>query len=204
MNICILDYGSGNIRSVYNLVQQLTRDVVVSNNPVAIMNASHLILPGVGAFGTSMEKIQARLPMQLLCEQVLERGTPFLGICVGMQVLADKGFEFGEHKGLGWISGIVEKLDSKGQALPHIGWNDIRPVADCLLFDNFSDNWDFYFVHSYAFHPSFSDHVVALAEYGEEFPAVVRKENIFGVQFHPEKSQKPGRRLMKNFIETVS
>jgi len=199
--VCILDYGSGNVRSVFNLVSLLTKNVRVSNEVSVLHDATHLILPGVGAFGAFMEKIRERISLDVLEEEVLKKGKPFLGICVGMQVLADKGFEFGENTGLGWIPGTVERVDSAGLSLPHIGWNDIRAVVDCPLFRDFDSNWNFYFVHSYAFRPISQDHIAATVNYGFEFAAVVQRGNIFGVQFHPEKSQKAGRRLVENFLE---
>ena len=203
MNVCILDYGSGNVRSVYNLVSMLTRNVSISNTEECIRQATHYILPGVGSFGASMQKIRDRIPVSLLEEEVLGKEKPFLGICVGMQVLADKGFEFGEHAGLGWIPGVVDCVDSKGMPLPHMGWNNINADPSCPLFKGFSENWDFYFVHSYVFCPKSDEIVIARVEHGTTFVAGIQKGNIFGVQFHPEKSQKVGRRLIKNFLEIV-
>jgi imidazole glycerol-phosphate synthase subunit HisH len=200
MKVCILDYGSGNVGSVYNLVSLLTNDVSISNSESDIREATHLILPGVGAFGASMYKIHERIPLAVLEEEVLEGNKQFLGICIGMQVLASKGMEFGEHKGLGWIPGTVNKVDSRGLPLPHIGWNNITASTSCLLFKGFHENWDFYFVHSYAFCPEVDECVIARVEYGSEIVAGVQRGNIIGVQFHPEKSQKVGRRLIKNFL----
>lgn len=202
--VCILDYGSGNVRSVFNLVSVLAKDVRVSNDALVIRDATHLILPGVGAFGASMKKIQGRIPVDVLGAEVLEKNKPFLGICVGMQVLADKGYEFGENQGLGWIKGEVNMLVSGKYPLPHIGWNDIRPIKKSPLFEGFENILDFYFVHSFAFRSASRDVVVAEAVYGETFTCAIGVDNIFGVQFHPEKSQKAGRRLMKNFLEKVS
>lgn len=200
MKVCVLNYGSGNVRSVYNLVSLLCPNVVVSNDSEDIVSATHLILPGVGAFGASMRKIQATIPLPLLEDEVLRNKKPFLGICVGMQVLASKGMEFGENAGLGWIPGVVDQVDSKERPLPHIGWNNIEASSTCPLFEGFSENWDFYFVHSFAMEPETGDVVIATAEYGHKFVCGVQRDNIFGVQFHPEKSQKVGRRLMKNFL----
>jgi glutamine amidotransferase len=198
--ICILDYGSGNVQSVFNLVSTISSDVRVSNDPGAIRGASHLILPGVGAFGASMSRIRATVPLDVLEEQVLQRHTPFLGICVGFQVLADKGFEFGEHDGLGWLGGQVDRLASGTLPLPHIGWNNIIVQRPSPLLDQLRPDEDFYFVHSFAFRPARADDVVAVTEYGEPFAAVASRDNIHGVQFHPEKSQRAGRRLLENFL----
>ena len=198
--VCILDYGSGNVRSVSNLIAHLGHEGVISNQPDDITQATHLILPGVGAFGAAMGKIREKLPLELLQQEVLTGSKPFLGICVGMQVLADNGFEFGEHTGLGWISGEVKGLDSRGEVLPHIGWNDLILEAPCPLTEGLGEVRDFYFVHSYAFAPQSGDCVKANVEYGTKFPAVIQRENLYGVQFHPEKSQKAGQRLIMNFL----
>lgn len=199
-NICILDFGSGNIRSVYNMLLTIAGRVIISNASEDIVSASHIILPGVGAFGAAMEKIKKKIDMQALTNEVLTNKKPFLGICVGMQVLADVGYEFGEHSGLGWIPGSVVNLDAGGLPLPHVGWNNIEAARENTLLEGLDDHQDFYFVHSYAFQPKNNDVVVARTEYGRHFASVVSHENIFGVQFHPEKSQKAGVLLLKNFI----
>jgi len=198
--VCILDYGSGNVRSVFNLIAHLGVDGVVSNQPDDVTQATHLILPGVGAFGAAMKKIRDRLPLELLEQEVVTGSKPFLGICVGMQVLADVGHEFGKHAGLGWIPGEVRELDSRGEVLPHIGWNDIIPQAPCPLTEGLGEVRDFYFVHSYVFAPQSGDCVKANVEYGTKFPAMIQRDNLYGVQFHPEKSQKAGQRLIMNFL----
>lgn len=198
--VCILDYGSGNVKSVYNLFSSIADDVSVSNDPATVDGASHVVLPGVGAFGASMRKINERLPLETLEKSVRQAGKPFLGICVGMQVLADTGTEFGEHAGLGWIGGVVRKLDTKGSPLPHIGWNNVERERECPLFDGLGDDPDFYYVHSFAFDAADETTVMARTEFGSRFTAMVRRDNIFGVQFHPEKSQRAGIRLAKNFL----
>lgn len=202
MKVCILDYGSGNVKSVFNMISTLTDDVTISNNTSDIKNASHLILPGVGAFGASMKKINENIPVDELANEVLNTKKPFLGICVGMQVLAEKGLEFGEHKGFGWINGTVEKLSvPENLSLPHIGWNDINiKKQNNILLNHFTDHQDFYFVHSFAISGTDDEYIVSDTEYGTNFISVVNKENIFGVQFHPEKSQKAGKVLIENFL----
>lgn len=201
--ICILNYGSGNVSSVANVIRYLGFDVVISNDKNDIENSTHLILPGVGAFGSSMRKIISNIPMDTLEKEILINCKPFLGICVGMQVLADKGFEFGEFAGLGWIPGIVKKLDSKNLPLPHIGWNNISVKNKHKILDGFYKNPDFYFVNSFVYECTEINNVIAETEYGLTFPSIINKNNIFGVQFHPEKSQKTGQLLFKNFIEFV-
>lgn len=196
----ILDYGSGNVRSVFNLVQSLGGDVLVSNERARLEEASHLILPGVGAFGAAMEKIRANLPMDLIEDLVLRGGRPFLGICIGMQVLATRGTEFGDHAGLGWIDGCTDRLPVQDLPLPHIGWNNILVRRESPLLASLDDSADFYFVHSFAFRPADPQTIVAEAHYGMDFPCVVQRNNLFGVQFHPEKSQEAGRRLVENFL----
>jgi glutamine amidotransferase len=199
-SVCILDYGSGNVRSVFNLFCSVAKRIVISNDPTEIRQATHIILPGVGAFGAAMRKIRERLPMEDLEQAVLSDKKPFLGICVGMQVLATRGMEFGESPGFGWIGGSVEKVDSSKFPLPHIGWNNIYCKQNTPLLAGLGDSPDFYFVHSYAFRLDNERHVFAATSYGEEFCSVVQRENIFGVQFHPEKSQRAGIKLAKNFL----
>ena len=198
--VCVLDYGSGNVRSVFNMLRTITDDVVVSNGPDDISSATHIVLPGVGAFGAAMGKIKAAIPLPVLEEAVFRGKKPFLGICVGMQVLSEKGYEFGEHAGLGWIAGVVDKLDARTLPLPHVGWNNIEVVRDIPLLAGLGSNRDFYFVHSYVFKERDAAHVIARTEYGAAFNAIIAKDNIFGVQFHPEKSQKAGKALLGNFI----
>jgi len=198
--ICILDYGSGNVRSVYNMIKYLGYDAVVSNSVDKIKNCSHLILPGVGSFGASISKIESSIPFDCLETEVIKKGKPFLGICVGMQVLANKGFEFEEHKGFGWIPGVVNKLRVKEEPLPHIGWNDIVINIDSPIFRNLKEYRDFYYVHSYAFEVKNKSHILARTKYESTFNSVICKDNIFGFQFHPEKSQRAGQLLLNNFI----
>lgn len=198
--VCILDYGSGNTKSVFNLFNAVSPDVIISNRIEDIQVASHIVLPGVGAFGASMHKINEVIPMPTLKEAVFEKRTPFLGICVGMQVLADIGHEFEEHQGLGWISGEIKKLDSSGEPLPHVGWNSIQKVKDSRLLQGIEDGSDFYFVHSYAFSPVEEANVVSRTTYGESFCSVIEAGNVHGVQFHPEKSHVAGKLLCENFL----
>lgn len=198
--VCILDYGSGNTKSVYNLFSSVSSNVIISNNPIDIKDASHIVLPGVGAFGSSMQKINNVIPMEALKNAVFLEKKPFLGICVGMQVLANIGHEFGINEGLGWIPGEIKKLNSSGEPLPHVGWNSIEKVKESRLLNGIDDGSDFYFVHSYVFSPKDDKNVVSTTTYGDSFCSVIELENIMGVQFHPEKSHVAGRVLCKNFL----
>ena len=197
--VCVLDYGSGNVASVYNLINRLGYDIKVSNKAEDIKKSSHLILPGVGAFGSSVEKIKNNISIELLSDEVKVKKKPFLGICVGMQVLAEKGLEFGSHEGLGWIEGTVEKINAK--VLPHVGWNNIEMKKNSPIFSNIKNASDFYFVNSYALKVKDNNIIIAETTYENTFCSAVQKENIFGVQFHPEKSQKVGQDIIDNFLK---
>jgi glutamine amidotransferase len=184
---------------VANLLHFLKVEHVISNEVGHIARASHLVLPGVGAFGAAMQRIKEKVPLEDLSDAVLTRKKPLLGICVGMQVLADSGEEFGVHQGLGWIHGTVRKFSDAGLPVPHIGWNEVRSTrANSLLGEH--GRLDFYFVHSYLFVPEDSNQVEATTAYGEDFPSIIRHDNVVGVQFHPEKSQKAGMLLLQNFL----
>ena len=197
IKVCILDYGSGNVKSVKNLLQHLKVKSTISKKNKAIKDSTHIILPGVGAFGESIKKLRKNIDINFLEKEVLKNKKPFLGICVGMQLLADTGEEFGIHKGLGWIKGKVIKLKSK--ILPHIGWNEISIKKKNLLFQELNEK-DFYFVNSFHFDVKDKKLVLANTEYKNTFCSVVNKENIYGVQFHPEKSQLSGKQIIKNFL----
>jgi glutamine amidotransferase len=181
------------------LISFLGYDVIVSNEKAVIESATHIILPGVGSFGVAMEKIKSKIPLLHLESEVINKKKPFLGICVGMQVLAEKGSEHGKHNGLSWISGSVEKLVVEDVPLPHIGWNDVIIKKDSGLFGDLGNIKDFYFVHSYAIRTD-DRYILTETNYESTFCSSIQKENIYGVQFHPEKSQKAGQRLMQNFL----
>jgi len=198
-NVCILDYGSGNVKSVFNLISFLGYNIKVSNEIEDIKSSTHIILPGVGAFGSAMKKIKSKIPLRDLYYEVNQNKKPFLGICVGMQVLVEKGYEYGAHDGLGWLPGSVNKLETKTYPSLHIGWNNIIIKRDSILFQGLDDINDFYFVHSYAINTSHK-YNIAETDYGNRFCSSIQKENIYGVQFHPEKSQKAGQKLLHNFL----
>ena len=200
-SVVIIDYGSGNLRSVAKAFEAVASNVVVSDDSRMLENASHIVLPGVGAFGDCMAGLSA-LPGMLenLNEQVRVHRKWFLGICVGMQMLFENGYENGIHKGLGWLGGDVTPLPKSGIKIPHMGWNnlEIKKKSDLLKEVN---NGDYaYFVHSYYAKPADNSVVMATAGYGMDVTAIIAQDNIFGAQFHPEKSQKTGLKILENFV----
>ena len=199
--VVILDYGCGNVRSVFNAFRTLKCDVKITNECQNIQDATHIILPGVGAFAECKTGLYNFNLVELLQKEVIEKGKPFLGICVGMQALATLGKEFGEHQGLDWITGVVDKIDTAESKLrlPHIGWNELSIIKSNPLFEGIEPGTTFYFVHSFQFRPKDDSVISSFCDYGVQVTASVQRDNIFGVQFHPEKSQSAGIRLLKNF-----
>ena len=197
--VCIIDYGSGNVTSVKNALEYLGVSTSVSNSKSIINNSSHIILPGVGSYATTLQKLKKKVDLNFLEKQVLEKGKFFLGICVGMQILSTTGNEFVESKGLNWIPGTVKKINSKNLILPHVGWNNLRIKAKNPLVEKNKILNNFYFVHSYKFTCKNKKNIIAQVKYGEIFDAVIQKDNIFGVQFHPEKCLKNGLNILKQF-----
>jgi glutamine amidotransferase len=194
----LLDYGSGNIRSVYNLIKFLGYNCQISNNDQVIKNSSHIILPGVGAYEAAMKKIKNKISIKNLENEIFIKKKFFLGICVGMQIMSEKSSEFGNCQGLGWIKGEVKKIKSK--ILPHIGWNEIIIKKNSQIINNIDNKTDFYFVNSYHFDVEDNKLIIAKTKYGESFCSILQKDNIFGAQFHPEKSQESGKIFIKNFL----
>ncbi len=200
--VVIVDAGMGNIRSIENAFGALGYAVDVATSPRGLVPATHVVLPGVGAFGDGMAALEAGGWVPALEDAVLGRGVPFLGICLGMQLLAAWGTEHGERPGLGWVKGTVERLpDGNGVRVPHIGWNDVETNAPCPLLDD--RGGVFYFVHSYALANDTPD-AVASTEHGRRFAAVVQRGNVFGVQFHPEKSHRAGLGVLRAFAAIAS
>ena len=199
--IAIIDYGMGNKHSVLNALQYLGIEAMVTPDPDKVRKADRLILPGVGAFGAAMENLRRSGLQAAMNEAVLQKGTPFLGICLGMQLVAATGTEKGQFDGLGWLPGAVRLLEPNDAQLklPHVGWNDIRIGKELKFFSGLKKERAFYFVHSYAIQPEIADHVAATCDYGGPFAAAVYRDNIFATQFHPEKSQKNGLTLLENF-----
>lgn len=201
--IAIIDYGMGNVRSVYNAFDFIGEAVQITSDPHEIANASRIVLPGVGAFGKAMDHLNTSGLADILNREVLEKGKPFLGICLGMQLLASDSSEHGFHKGLGFIPGQVRLFDFQESKLklPHMGWNDISLQRQHPVFNKLKkDQLSFYFVHSFYFAAEESNDVLALCEYGNPFCAVLAKENMIATQFHPEKSQDNGIQLLENFV----
>ena len=197
--VCILDYGSGNVQSLKVAINFLDIDCKVSNSKKDIKNASHLLLPGVGSYKKAFTKLKKKFDIDFLNQQIVEKGKCFLGICVGMQILSTTGLEHGLCNGLNWIPGTVSKIKSKNLILPHVGWNEVRFKQKNRVLTNEKFN-TFYFTHSYAFKSSDKTSVLGSTFYGENFDSVVNKNNIYGVQFHPEKSQTNGLFFLKNFF----
>ena len=203
INIKIIDYGMGNIQSVKNAFELFNSKVEIISDPSNIKNADGIILPGVGAFSNAVKNLKERKLIEPLKEAVINNKVPLLGICLGMQLLADKSEERGNNEGLSFISGEIRKIPHKeGLRLPHVGWNEVTIKKKEPLFKNIIDKGSFYFVHSYRFECD-DEFVVATTDYGQKINAVVRKENIFGIQFHPERSQRKGLRILANFISYI-
>jgi len=199
----IIDYGMGNLDSVARAVEVCGGTPAVTRSKDDIGSATHIILPGVGSFSDGMSNMHALSLPEMLKEQVFEKGIPFLGICLGMQLLAANGFEGGKTKGLGWLDGEVIRLepDSKETRIPHIGWNEVIFTGPNPLFGGIPSGKDFYFVHSYHLVCKKSEDIAATTPYCGGFISAVRRENIYGVQFHPEKSQRLGLQVLRNFLE---
>ncbi|GGY51699.1 imidazole glycerol phosphate synthase subunit HisH [Parvularcula lutaonensis] len=201
--VCLIDYGAGNLHSAKRGLERAAPSpdwrVEVSADPETLLAADRLVLPGVGAFASCAAGLRARDGVeQAIHEAVSKQAKPFLGICVGMQLLADRGLEHQITEGLGLIAGTVRALDAKGLRVPHMGWNDVRARKEHPVLPADSDA---YFVHSYVFECEDEDAVIATCDYGETFPAAVAKDTVIGAQFHPEKSGAYGLSFLKNFLE---
>ncbi len=202
MSVCIIDYGMGNLLSVKRAFEKCGADVKIAKKPEELYLATHIILPGVGAFADGINNLKVGKWDKVLDEIVKEKKIPILGICLGMQLFATYGYESGEVEGLNYIEGEVVKLEAKEifERVPHVGWNDIRKINNNELLEGIEDNTDFYFVHSYKYVTKNEEDIVCKTNYCGEFTSVINKDNIWGVQFHPEKSQKSGFKLIKNFL----
>ena len=206
-SVALIDYGSGNLASAAKALARAAEgtglEIVTTADPAVVKAAERIVLPGVGAFADCMRGLSAVPGMvTALREKVLKEGAPFLGICVGMQLLATVGREFGEHMGLGWIAGEVVKIEPGDPSLkiPHMGWNELKIVQRHKVLEGIESGAHAYFVHSYHFKPALPDDLLATTDYGETLTAVIGNENIVGTQFHPEKSQETGLKLLANFL----
>ncbi len=198
--IAVVDYGASNLRSVVNTLRVVGADPVVIDTPDLLMQADKVILPGVGAFGEGMAQLRARGFIGPLCA-VIARGAPTLGICLGLQFLFEFSEEHGFHEGLGVLPGKVVRFPEEGPKVPHIGWNQVRHDGSSPLLAGVPSGAYAYFVHSYYVVPAHTEDVIAMTDYGIHFTSVAGRGNLFGVQFHPEKSQWVGQHILRNFLE---
>jgi glutamine amidotransferase len=208
--VALIDYGSGNLRSAEKALARAAsesgtgHEILVTSDSNRVADAERIVLPGVGAFADCMRGVSSIPGMiDALEDAVLKRGVPFLGICVGMQLLAEIGREHGDHKGLGWIGGDVVRLAPAEPHLkvPHMGWNALSLIQPHSLFEGMDDGTDVYFVHSYYIRPRDPSHILATTEYAGSIPAIVGRDNIAGTQFHPEKSQGAGLAFLERFLK---
>lgn len=202
--IAIIDYGASNLRSVEKAFKFIGQDAVVTADEKIILSSSRLVLPGNGAFGDCMGALRATELLQSI-KKFIQTGKPFLGICIGMQVLFETSSEFGIHEGLALLEGNIEKFSDniikQGGKIPHIGWNSVKAKDKSKLFENIGENSFFYFVHSFYANAISNPSVTGVCDYYGDFVAAVEKDNVAGVQFHPEKSLKSGLQLLSNFCK---
>ena len=201
--IGVVDYGMGNLHSIAKAIDHVGGDVIVTSDRGALADCERIVLPGVGAFGECMANLEATELVATLEREVLERRKPFLGICVGMQLLATEGHEHGSHPGLGWLNATVDPLEhtEPGLRIPHTGWSDVEVVADSgTPFDNVRAGECFYFNHTYHVVPKDAGLVAAHCSHGQEFVAAIARDNIIATQFHPEKSQQAGLDFLADFV----
>jgi glutamine amidotransferase len=210
MEIAIIDYGSGNLRSVAKAFEKAIKEetldeykVIMATSAKDIANSSHIVLPGVGAFGDCKQGLSSIPDLtEAIEDAAFNKGLPLLGICVGMQLMATTGHEYGTHQGLDWVKGAVVPIDSKDKTLkiPHMGWNNIS-TTNHPIFDGIENGSHAYFVHSYHFKCEDEKDIIATTDYGQTITAAIAKDNIVGTQFHPEKSQAIGIKLISNFLK---
>ncbi len=201
--IVIIDYNMGNLRSVQKAFEKVGSNAIITKDHEEIRNASKIVLPGVGSFKDGMKHLEELGLIDVLNEEIIQKKKPFLGICLGMQLIANKSYENGETSGLNWIDAQVVKFDFSSQTkklkIPHVGWNELTFNNKNRLFNDIEEHSDFYFVHSYHFKTN-EDIVTSYTDYGFNFTSSVNKENIYAFQFHPEKSQTLGLKLIENFV----
>lgn len=198
MYVAIVDYGMGNLVSVRNALEAVSAEPRIVTSGADLREAHAIVLPGVGAFGKGMAGLRERGFVEALEVEVREKKKPFLGLCLGLQLLADRGLELGENEGLGWVPGTVRRLEGTGVRVPHVGWNDVRGKSPLLR--GLPEGASFYFVHSFHFDTTTPEAVTGVTEHGQSFCSMVDVENVHAVQFHPEKSHKHGLALLRNFL----
>ena len=198
--IALIDYGIGNLRSVYKALEAVGAKVILTSDPGEILKAEKVVLPGVGAFGDGIVGLQSRQLDKVVLE-VIENQTPLLGICVGMQLLFESSNEMGDHRGLGLMPGVVKRFESDELKIPQTGWNKIEPGVGSILLKGLRPGCYAYFNHGYFCDAEQHDEVLGWTEYGVKYASIVGKGRLFGVQFHPEKSQVVGLKILKNFLE---
>ena len=203
MSVLVVDYGLSNLGSIRRSLEECGASPLVSDDPEGLKTATRIVLPGVGSFADGMSNLRSMGWVTALREAVREDRIPVLGICLGMQLLADRGNEGGDIVGLGLIPGEVLRFqpEAPGVRIPHVGWNEVHKASEHPLFDEIPDRSDFYFVHSYHFVPGKPETVLSTTPYCGGFASAVGNGNVFGVQFHPEKSGRPGFQLLKNFLK---
>jgi len=201
MNVIVIDYGMGNLHSVVSGLKALSVETNITSSSENISNASHIILPGVGSFSEGIKNLKESKLDVAINDAIKSRKASLLGICLGMQLLAERGTEGGECNGLGLIRGEVKKFEQHGtgERIPHMGWNEVKHHND-LLFNGIPSDNDFYFLHSYYFNPTFERNIVSTTSYLGNFASAINDKQVWGVQFHPEKSSKYGLKLLENFL----
>ena len=201
--VAIINYGIGNIRSLYNSLKKLNVEVEIIVNPELIYKFNKVFLPGVGSYKDAIQLIKKTGWEKSIKDFSSNKNKKLFGVCVGMQILSTYGYEHGKSDGLDIIKGDVEHMYKQGcnLKLPHIGWNSIKILNKSLITENLPNDSDFYFVNSYSFKIVNSDQLIATTKYGIEFPSIINKDNVFGTQFHPEKSSNVGMQILKNFID---
>ena len=205
MKVGVIDYGMGNLFSVIGALEIVGADVTICKVPDSLKEVDRIVLPGVGAFKDCIDIITKTGFKDALNREVIELGKPIFGICLGMQIMGHGSSEFGQHKGLGWIEGDVIRLkpDAHNLRVPHIGWYDVNYSVDSPLFANLPESPDFYFVHSFYLQCDQNQDVEATCDYGQTVTAAIKKNNIFASQFHPEKSQDLGLKVLENFLSWI-
>jgi len=201
MKIGIIDYGLGNIRSVYGAIKECGYEPIVSDKAIDLSQTDKLILPGVGAFGDGIRKIKNFGLDEFIRQQTQIKKKPILGICLGFQLFYESSPEFGINEGFGWLKGKLQSFDREKIRVPHIGWNDCFQIKESILWEGIAEEALFYYVHSFYVKDQGTEEIIGKCHYQEEYVSAFQKENLYGVQFHPEKSQVAGLKLLKNFIE---